>query len=254
MNTRSRPIFIREGEIEGDGGWKATSVPLYAEDSYLREFNAKIIKAGPRYVVLDKTCFYPKSGGQPSDTGFLIYKTESVRVFKALKRGNDIFHYIVGDLPEGATVKGVLDWDARYLNMRKHSAEHLLSGLFDKAGAGPKVYSDLTRLEFKPSALTEEVVKQVWEEFNEVVEAEMPIKIFNIEKSELDAGEDERKRAFLDGIPRDVEKLRMVEISGYDINFCFGTHVRYTREIGPLDNLELKHGKKQRKTVFFKLK
>jgi len=205
-------------------------------------------------VVLDKTCFYPKSGGQPSDTGIFKQKNKSIRVFNVLKRGNDIFHYIIGDLPEGAMVKGILDWDARYLNMRKHSAEHLLSGLFDKAGAGPKVYSDLTRLEFKPSDLTEEVVKQVWIEFNEVVEAEMPIKISQIKIDELDAGEDERKRNFLDKIPKDIEKLRMVEIPGYDVNFCFGTHVRYTREIGPLDHLELKHGKKQRKTIFFKLK
>lgn len=230
-----------------------TTVTLYAEDSYLREFDATVIRSGPGNVVLDRTAFYPESGGQPTDTGLLRSGPQTVRVFKVLKRGRDIFHYIDGAMSEGAVVHGVLDWDVRFLNMRRHSAEHLLSGLFEWAGAGPKVYSDMTRLEFKPSDLTEDRVQQVEAEFNRAVEADVPIRIHYDSRSELDVGGDERKRAFLEKIPRSVDRLRMVEIPGYDLNFCFGTHVRSTGEIGRLTELVLVKGKKRRRVVSFTL-
>ncbi len=229
-----------------------SSIPLYAEDSYLREFDATVVRTGPGFVVLDRTAFYPESGGQPSDTGLLRSGPQTVRVFKVLRRGRDIFHYIDGALPRGAAVRGVLDWDARFLNMRRHSAEHLLSGLFERAGAGPKVYSDLTCIEFKPSDLTEAQVRQVEAEFNRAVVADIPLKVYYAARSELDVG-DERRRAFLEKIPRSVDRLRMVEIPGYDRTFCFGTHVRSTGEIGRLAGLELVKGKRRRRTVVFTL-
>ena len=229
-----------------------STVLLYVDDSYLMEFDATVIRTGPGYVLLDRTAFYPESGGQPSDTGLLRQGSQEVRVFKVLKRGGDVFHYVDGALTEGSAVHGVLDWDARFLNMRRHSAEHLLSGLLEKAGAGPKVYSDLTRLEFKPSDLTEEGLCRVEAGFNEAVEVDLPIRIYYSDRKELDVGDD-RKRMFLEKIPRSVERLRMVEIPGYDINFCLGTHVRSTGEIGGLSNLKLVKGRKQRRVVLFTL-
>jgi len=71
-----------------------TSVPLYAEDSYLKEFDAEVVRAGPRFAVLDRTAFYPESGGQPSDTGVLFLVGEDARVLKVMRRGKDIFHYL----------------------------------------------------------------------------------------------------------------------------------------------------------------
>ena len=171
-----------------------------------------------------------------------------------MRRGVDILHYVDGVLQEGAAVRGVIDWDRRYFNMRRHSAEHLLSGLFERAGAGPKVYSDLTRLEFRPSGLTEDVVRQVEEAFDEAVRADIPVRTYYTARGELDVGGDERKRAFLRKIPRGVDLVRMVEIPGYDLTFCFGTHVRSTGEIGRLAELELVEGKKRRRVVIFALK
>jgi Ser-tRNA(Ala) deacylase AlaX len=120
-----------------------TSVPLYAEDSYLREFDALVVRSGPKFVILDRTAFYPESGGQPSDTGVLLHKGDEIGVRKVMKRGGDIYHYTTGDIPRGDSVHGVIDWEPPFFNMRRHSAEHLLTGLFEDAGAGPKVYSDL---------------------------------------------------------------------------------------------------------------
>lgn len=231
-----------------------TSVPLYADDSYLREFDALMIRSGPGFVVLDRTTFYPESGGQPSDTGLFRYGSRTVRVLKVLRRGVDILHYVDGALQDGAAVHGVIDWDRRYLNMRRHSAEHLLSGLLDRAGAGPKVYSDLTRLEFRPSDLTEDVLRQVEAAFDEAVRTDIPLRAYYTARGELDVGGDERKRAFLRKIPRGVELVRMVEIPGYDLTFCFGTHVRSTGEIGNLAELKLVIGKKRRRVILFALK
>jgi len=244
---------MREREVKRSVGRLSTTVLLYVEDSYLREFDATVLRTGPGYVVLDRTAFYPESGGQPSDAGFLRSGPQTARVFKVLRRGDDIFHYIQGTLSEGAAVHGVLDWDARFLNMRRHSAEHLLSSLFQRVGEGPKVYSNLTRIEFKSSDLTEDEVHQVEADFNKAVEANVPIRTSYAARGELDVGGDERKKMFLEKIPRNIEKLRMVEIQGYDRTFCFGTHVRTTGEIGHLEDLELLKGKRRRRVVLFTL-
>jgi misacylated tRNA(Ala) deacylase len=82
----------------------------------------------------------------------------------------------------------------------------------------------------------------------------VPIKVYYTARGDIEDGGDERKKSFLEKIPKNVDRLRMVEIQGYDINFCFGTHVRNTGEIGNLAELELKNGKRQRRIVFFKIK
>jgi misacylated tRNA(Ala) deacylase len=230
-----------------------SSTPLYVADSYLREFDAVVTKAGPRFVVLDRTAFYPESGGQPSDTGVLRIGGDEIVVHKVMRRGREIFHYLRGDIAVGSSVRGVIEWEPRYYNMRRHSAEHLLTGLFERQSSGPKVYSDFAQLDFKPSDLTEETVHHMEGEFNEVVGADIPLRIYYASREELEGEEDERKRGFLEKIPRGVERLRMVEIPGHALTFCFGTHVRSTGEMGRLAELRLTHGKKGRKIVFFLL-
>ncbi|MCW3991316.1 MAG: alanyl-tRNA editing protein, partial [Candidatus Bathyarchaeota archaeon] len=197
-----------------------SSYPLYAEDSYLREFDAVVTKSGPRFVVLDRTAFYPESGGQPSDTGVLRTGEEEVAVHKVVRRGREIFHHLRGDIATGSPVRGVIDWEPRLFNMRRHSAEHLLTGLFERRGSGPKVYSDLTQLDFNPSDLKEESVRLVETQFNEVIEADIPLRIYFASREELEGEEDERKRRFLDKIPKTTERLRMVEIPDYALTFC----------------------------------
>ncbi|UCD45207.1 MAG: alanyl-tRNA editing protein [Candidatus Bathyarchaeota archaeon] len=208
-------------------------------------------------MVLDKTVFYPESGGQPTDTGVLRTDEQEVAVLKVMKRGRDLFHHLDGNLPMYATVHGAIDWEPRYYNMRRHSAEHLLTGLFEMADAGPKVYSDLTRLDFKPSKITEEAVRRVEAEFNDIVGEDIPLSIYYASREELEDEEDEedeRKRGFLDKIPRALDRLRMVEIPGHALTFCFGTHVRSTGEIGRISEMFLKVGKKGTRTVHFTLK
>jgi misacylated tRNA(Ala) deacylase len=231
----------------------STSKPLYADDSYIREFRANVIKAGPRFVVLDRTAFYPESGGQPSDTGTLNVEGVAYPVRKVMKRDRDIFHYIDGNIPLDSSAHGIIDWEPRFYNMRRHSAEHLLTGLFERVGSGPKVYSDLTRLEFKPSDLLAETLNQIETEFNDVVDENLPIRIFYMSRDELENENDERKRGFLDKIPRSTENLRMVEIPGHALTFCFGTHVGGTGEIGYLSSMTFQKGRKKSRRIKFTL-
>lgn len=238
---------------DNDIRYFGATIPLYSEDCYLREFDARVLTAGPGYVIIDKSAFHPESGGQPSDTGILLSGQHVVRVNKVVRRGGQIYHYVDGGLPIGVVVHGVLDWDKRYMNMRRHSGEHLLTGLFEKFGAGPKVYSDIMRLEFQPSQLSIDTLRLVEAEFRRVVEEDIPIRIYYARRDEIDAGEDMRKRQFLEKIPRGVKMLRMVEIPGYSRTFCFGTHVKSTGEIGHLSKLELVEGRRLRKVVLFDL-
>ncbi|MBL7080875.1 alanyl-tRNA editing protein [Candidatus Bathyarchaeota archaeon] len=230
-----------------------SSEPLYVEDSHLKEFDARVVKAGPKFVILDRTAFYPESGGQPSDTGKITYAGGENSVRKVMKRGKDIYHYLDGDIPVETEIHGTIDWEPRHWNMRRHSGEHLLTGLFENRGSGPKVYSDLERLDFKPSELDEETVREVEAEFNSIVDEDIPLRIFFASREELDVGDDARKREFLAKIPRNIDRLRMVDIPGHALTFCFGTHVGSTGEIGRLTKLTLSTAKKGRKIVHFLL-
>jgi len=236
-----------------DGNQNLSSEPLYAKDGHMKEFDATVVKAGPKFVILDRTAFYSELGGQPSDTGVIVFEGGEAAVRKVMKRGKDIYHYLDTDIPVGTRVRGAIDWEPRLYNMRRHSAEHLLTGLFEREGSGPKVYSDLERLDFKPSELAEETVRRVETEFNGIIDEDIPLRIYYTSREELDVGDDERKREFLEKIPRTVDRLRMVEIPGHALTFCFGTHVQSTGEIGRLAELTLSHAKKGRKVVSFLL-
>ncbi len=226
---------------------------LYTNDSYIKEFDAEITMTGPRFAVLSKTAFYPEGGGQPSDTGKLIVDGKEVKVIKVKKRGDKVFHYLDKDVSMGAKVHGVIDWEPRYKYMRLHSGEHLLTGLFESHGSGPKVFSSFTQLDFQPSPITQETVKQVWKIFDTIIEEDVPIEIYYTNREELDLEGDKRKQGFLEKIPHTVNDIRMVKIGDHSETFCMGTHVKSTGEIGKLKELRLEPKKKKRKIVYFKL-
>lgn len=229
------------------------SIPLYADDSHLTEFDAVAVKSGPRFVILDRTAFYPDSGGQPSDVGVLRHAGSGVKVVKVLKRGLEVYHYLDADIPVGAVVHGVIDWPTRSWNMRRHSAEHLLTGLIEALGEPPKVFSDLEKLGYQPSGLTEEQIRGVGRRFDEIVDEDVPVRVYYEDRAKIDASGDPRKIGFLQKIPRSVDSLRIVDVGSYASTFCFGTHVKSTREIGHLAELRLEEAKNGKKIVHFRL-
>ncbi|MBN1682928.1 alanyl-tRNA editing protein [Candidatus Bathyarchaeota archaeon] len=229
------------------------SIQLYLDDSHLLEFDAIIIRSGIKHAILDQTAFYPEGGGQPSDIGVFLSGNLKWNVLKVIKRGNEIFHYLDKDVPQGIKVHCIIDASNRIWNTRRHSAEHLLTGLIENIEELPKVYSDLEKLEFQPSKLTEEQLTIIFNKFNEIVEKDLPVKIFYEDRSNINPINDHRKQAFLKKIPSNLDKLRMVDIGGYALTFCMGTHVKSTKEIGKLASLTLQEAKKNRKIIHFKL-
>ena len=227
------------------------SVLLYTDNPELKEFDATVTRTGPKFVVLDKTGFYPEGGGQPSDTGKLIVNGEEVRVIKVMKRGKQVFHYLSEDIAIGEKIHGVVDWDLRFKYMRLHSGEHLLTGLFEALGSGPKVFSSFSQLDFKPSEIDQEMVETVRRRFNEAIELDAPVDIYYTSREELDVGDDERKQSFLAKIPKNIETLRMVKIGPFAETFCMGTHVKSTGDIGKLKELRMESKKKRKKIVYF---
>jgi misacylated tRNA(Ala) deacylase len=226
---------------------------LYTTDSYIQEFEATVIRSGPKFIVLDQSAFYPEGGGQPSDTGKLIVDEDEIKVIKVLKRGKQIFHYLDKDIKLGSKVHGIIDWEKRFHYMRLHSGEHLLTGLFEEKGSGPKVFSSFNQLDFQPSRLTEETVSEVWKRFDEIVDDDIPVIIYKINRDSLKVGDDIRKQSFLKKIPTNIRELRMVQIGNHAETFCMGTHVKSTLDIGKLKKLRLEHKKKRKKIVYFEL-
>lgn len=226
---------------------------LYITDSYIQKFDARVTRSGPKFIVLDQTAFYPEGGGQPSDTGKLVVDEDEVKVVKVMKRGDQVFHYLDKDIKVGSKVNGIIDWEQRFHYMRLHSGEHLLTGLFEERGSGPKVFSSFSQLDFKPSELTEETVSEVGKRFDEIIDEDVSVVIYNTNRENLKVEDDTRKQSFLEKIPKNIQELRMVKIGDYAETFCMGTHVKSTGDIGKLKSLRLEHKKKRKKIVYFDL-
>jgi Ser-tRNA(Ala) deacylase AlaX len=120
-------------------------------------------------------------------------------------------------------------------------------------GEPPKVFSDLEKLEYQPSGLTEEQIRGVGRCFDEVVDEDAPVRLYYEERAKIDASGDARKIGFLQKISRSVDRLRIVDIGTYASTFCFGTHVKSTKEIGHLAELRLEEAKKGKKIIHFLL-
>ena len=211
---------------------------LYMKDiegNYIREFDAKVVKRKDNYVVLDKSAFYPLGGGQPSDTGVLRWEGGESRVAEVQKKGI-IKHVISGELPEG-DVHAVIDWEQRYAHMRMHTAQHVISGvvydLYKARTVGNQIHSDRSRVEFSPANFSEEDLKRIEDASNEVIQKGLPVAIYEEERESLESRTDPL-RSNLDLIPSSIKKLRIVEIQGFDVCPCAGTHVKATSELGTL--------------------
>ncbi len=210
---------------------------LYYEDSYLREFDANVIYSKGNEVILDKTAFYPEGGGQPADTGVLIWKDKRYAVEDVQKYGEVIVHRVKNnDIPVGAKVHGIIDWERRERLMRNHTAEHVLLAACRRV-LGKHVWQHGTQKDVKEcrfdiahyKPITREEIKRIEEEAMRIITSCIPVKAKFMERTEA-----EKKYGFVlyeGGIPPGKE-IRVLEIEGVDVEACGGTHVHNTGEIG----------------------
>jgi len=199
---------------------------LYYTDSYLTAFDAAVTDQsdGGRSIYLDRTAFYPTSGGQPFDTGTL----NGIRVTDVVDEGDRIAHRLAEPLP-ATEVKGQVDWTRRHDFMQQHTGQHLLSAVIAErlghATVSVHFGDESSTLDLAVAAIAPEVLRQAELWANAVV----------MENRAVSAGMEEAATAT--GLPKVPERsglLRIVTIERLDRSACGGTHVRATGEIGPL--------------------
>jgi alanyl-tRNA synthetase len=208
---------------------------LYYADSYLTEFEATVVAHGEGgRVYLDRSAFYPTSGGQPFDRGLLRGGGSGgpgLAVLDVVDEGERVAH-VLGDadareLADGERVTGHIDWARRFDHMQQHSGQHLLSAVFfERLGlATLSVHfgAETSTLDLDTGSLGAEPLLAVEARANELVFEDRPVSA-----AEEEAPEGLRKESARSG------PLRIVSIAALDRSACGGTHVRRTGEIGPI--------------------
>ena len=208
---------------------------LFWQDQYLKEFEGKVIEIRGKEVILDKTVFYARSGGQPGDTG----EINGIKVIDTYydNKGNIVHllekepNFNVGDI-----VKGKIDWERRYKLMRLHTALHILSAVLNNLFGnikitGSQIYEDKARIDFDLDKLDDESVKKIEEKANEIVNKDLPVYAKFINKEELEKMP-QLKRLMDEKRYEKYDVLRVVGIGDIDIQLDGGTHVKFTKEIG----------------------
>jgi len=217
---------------------------LYYENAYVKEFDTRVVQIlkmenGETGVVLDETAFFPGGGGQPSDTGLIENDGMHARVVRLKRHGEIMIHFVdevVGEIREGDSFRGVIDWNRRYRLMRIHTNAHLMSHAIRQALDKPvEIVSsgmDLqkARLDFMHKGSTRELFPQIENIANNMVKENRTVKISLMPRNE---GEEHVKKFHesLKTLPPQVSEVRIVEIEGWHACACGGTHVKSTSEI-----------------------
>jgi alanyl-tRNA synthetase len=199
---------------------------LFDQDVRRTKFETQVLerRADKNAIILDRTCFYPESGGQLPDTGTL----NGVPVTDVQEEGEAILHFLDGALPEG-TVQGRVDWEMRFDHMQQHTGQHLLSGAFDQLAramtVGFHMSAEYCTIDLRISALVSELADRVEDLANRVVFEDRPVKVLLLTREEA-------LRLPLRKRPPDLEILRVLEIKDFDYSACGGTHCQRTGEVG----------------------
>jgi alanyl-tRNA synthetase len=223
---------------------------LYYHDAALRSFQASVadIRELSRsegqsiwQIALDRTAFYPTSGGQPFDTGRLLASSRSGAVLEipVLEVEEDeagcIWHATPKPITAATQVEGVIDWDRRRDHMQQHSGQHLLSAVFARELNAHTVSFHLgletSTIDITLSEIEQRSLERIERIANEIIAENRPVRVLTIMREEAEALLAEGK---LRKLPPREGSMRLIEIEDYDLNACGGTHVQNTGQIGGL--------------------
>ncbi len=205
---------------------------LYYSDSHLIEFEARVVDVTERVsgwtaVVLNRTAFYPTGGGQPSDTGTL----NGSRVVECIDDGErGVLHVVQGATPaKDAIVQGRVDWPRRLDHMQQHTGQHILSQAFVTLFNAPtksfRVLNSSCEIDVDLHHATTEIIERAVELANNVIWEDRAITLHNVSPEQA-AAMPLRKE------PARAGELRLIEIDGFDLTPCGGTHAYRTGEVG----------------------
>lgn len=227
------------------------------DDSYLKSWTAKVlsVKDG-KYIVLDKSAFYPNSGGQPWDEGYIKKNGEKFKVVYVGKFSGKVSHEVdrVG-LKEGDEVSCELDWKRRYTLMRHHTAAHLLSAIIYKNYqariTGNQLGVNRSRMDFSMKDYSIEKLRASVDEVNGIIEKDLPVSAYYISRTE--ALQKAELTHLAKGLPEDANEIRIVKIGNVDEQADAGTHVKYLKEIGQIELLKTDNKGKNNRRMYFVL-
>jgi alanyl-tRNA synthetase len=214
-----------------------TTRRLYYDDPFEREFTARVmscevlppdvdsgITATVWGLILDRTAFYPTSGGQPNDLG----KIADANVLDVRDEGDEIIH-VVDRRPESPDVIGCINWPRRFDHMQQHTGQHLLSAMFQERFGLPTVSfhlgADICTIDLRGPEPSEESLEGAERAANQIIFEDRPV---NVRYGTAD----QLSRL---GVRKDVQRegiLRAIEIESADLQPCGGTHVKSTGQIG----------------------
>ena len=206
----------------------AETKKLYFEDTYLIEFDARVIEKreieGRPAIVLDRTAFYPEAGGQSCDRGTI----NGVSVLHVVEDGKTIIHVLERTI-EADTVHGRIDWPRRFDRMQQHSGQHILSQAFYEVVKGTTlsfhIGDEVSTLEIGVPKISDPDLDKVEARANAVLFENREIKTYFVP-------EDKIGTVPLRKPPKKEGRIRVVEVSGFDYSACGGTHCRRAGEIG----------------------
>jgi misacylated tRNA(Ala) deacylase len=233
--------------------------PLYMNDSYLKAWETTVTKISQdKFVLLEKTAFYPRGGGVEWDTGVIIQQDGTTyHVVYTGKFSGDISHEVdTLGLKEGERVNCYLDWDRRYLLMRYHTGAHVLSGVLYKKYhlkvTGNQLTTEKGRLDINMAEMDIPLIKSAIGESNDIIKENFPVDIYYISRIEAEKNHDLFKLAkqFLD----DIQTIRVVDIKGFDRQADGGCHVKRLDEIGTIQFQNAVNKGKNFKRVYFTIR
>ena len=223
---------------------------LYYADSFLTSFDAVVsdIRLVSRtggealwQVALDRSAFYPTSGGQPFDRGNLTATSRNGAVLEvsidevAEDEQGEVWHYTAKPLVAGTAVHAAIDWERRPDHMQQHSGQHLLSAIFSRELGAHTVSFHLgdetSTIDLNPASIAHASLERIERLANELIAQDRPISIKTVSRTEADAL---LAAGQLRKLPEREGDIRLIEIEGVDLNACGGTHLRSTGQIGGL--------------------
>ena len=232
--------------------------PLFMTDPYRKSVTARVIALTEEGgIVLDRTIFYPRSGGQPGDSGMLDLGDQRIAIATAVKGEGGAIVLVPAEAvtlpPLGAEVEQRLDWERRYGHMRIHTALHLLSVVLPFPVTGGAIAHDKGRLDFDMPEMPDADERAILEgRLNALVTRDLVVSEEWITEAELDAQPGLVKTMSVQP-PRGTGRIRLVRIGDgagqVDLQPCGGTHVARTAEIGKLTIAKIEKKGRQNRRV-----
>ena len=234
---------------------------IFHDESYQETFTALVTGLDDQNhgLILDQTIFYPGGGGQPSDHGWLIINGNEIQLQSVKKISGVIVHILPDEvsLPElGSSLGGKLDWKRRYQLMRTHTAMHILCGtIFRDYGAsvtGGNMEPLRGRMDFEFSSLKKEFVQIIENSVNLEIKKALPVNWRIIPRDKAFQIPD-LIRTKINLLPPQISEVRVVEITGLDLQADGGTHVKNTKEVGGVKITDYKSKGRENKRIYLEV-